>query len=114
MCMNYDFSFANPEIRSWFDRNSTAAPVRQFVYLHEHPLVRPNFIAELDVMIYETGAHIQAKNITGSPIKRLQKLAKEFADALTKFVVEKEEGSAEKVLLSMRELHTFCRQVKSM
>lgn len=112
--MNYDFSFANPEIRSWFDRNSTATPIRQFVYLHEHPLVRPNFIAELDGMIYETGAHIMAKNIKGSPIKRLQKLAKEFADALTKFVVDKEDGSTEKVLFAMRDLYTFCKQVKSM
>lgn len=112
--MSYDFSLSNPSIKSWFNEETGAAPIREFLYLHEHPLIRPNFISEVEVLIYETGLHMKAKHISGSPAKRLVGFAETFTIDLNDFVQDRSEELSEKVLVSLRNLYTLCTRIKAL
>lgn len=111
--MAYDFSAKNPDIKSWLDRDSDTAPVREFLYLHEHPQVRPNFVTDIEVLIYETGQHMISRNISGAPANKLVSLAETFAGLLNDFVQDRSEGRAESVLGSLRDLYRLCNRIKA-
>ena len=111
--MAYDFSASNPTIKSWLDRDSENQPVREFLYLHEHPQIRPNFVTDIEVLIYETGQHMIAKNISGAPANKLVSLAETFAHRLNDFVQDRSEDGAQVVLESLRDLYRLCKKIKS-
>lgn len=111
--MAYDFSIKNPDIKSWLDRDTDVAPIREFLYLHEHPQVRPNFITDIEVLIYETGQHMVSKNISGAPANKLVSLAETFAGLLNDFVQDRSEESAGSVMESLRDLYRICNRIKS-
>lgn len=112
--MSYDFTFQNPELKDWFDEGLGEPPVRQFVYLHEHPLVRPNFITEVEMDIYRTGQHMVGKGIRGSAAKKLSEAGKEFASTLEAFTLSRGEGEAEEVLRRLRTLYRLCKAIRAL
>lgn len=111
--MAYDFSSKNPEIKSWLDRDSDTYPIREFLYLHEHPQVRPNFVTDIEVLIHETGQHMVNRNISGAPANKLVSLAETFASLLNDFVQDRSEERAESVLGSLRDLYRLCNRIKA-
>lgn len=113
--MSYDFSFKNPEIGNWFAfEPDSEPPVRQFMYIHEHPLIRPNFITELELEIYAAGQHMMENNIRGSAAVRLERFARDFTRGLESFVVDRSEENALPALEAMRNLRKLCSQVKGL
>jgi len=112
--MAYDFSFSNQTIKAWLDRDSEESPVREFLYLHEHPLIRPNFISEIEVLIHNTGQHMVTKNIGGAPANKLVSLAETFSTRLNDFVQDRSEDNAESVLESLRDLYRICTRIRSL
>lgn len=111
--MAYDFSASKPEIKSWLDRDTDEAPIREFLYLHEHPQIRPNFVTDIEVLIHETGQHMIEKNISGAPANKLVSLAETFAHRLNDFVQDRSEEGAQVVLESLRDLYRICVRIKS-
>lgn len=109
--MNYDFSIENPQIRAWLNRESDAVPVRQFIYLHEHPLIRPNFLSDIEVLIFATGRHMNARSISGAAGKRLLAFSEAFANNLEVFVRDRTEDAAQNVLESLREIYLLCEKI---
>ena len=110
--MAYDFSQKNPEIKDWLDTGLGVAPIRQFIYLHSHPLVKPNFVTEIEVLVYETGLHMKSKNMVGAAPKRMKTIAENLVKATEVFIVDKSDANALKVLHRLRELYSFCNKVK--
>lgn len=49
--MNQSFSINDPRINKYFLGDNTDPPVRELMYLFSHPLIRPNFINEIDCMV---------------------------------------------------------------
>lgn len=111
--MAYDFSALNPSIQSWLNRDTDVAPIREFLYLHEHPQIRPNFVTDIEVLIYETGQHMISRNISGAPANKLVSLAETFARQLNDFVQSRTEDGAEIVLGSLRDLYRICKRIKA-
>lgn len=112
--MNYDFSIKNPAIKSWLDKETETPPVREFLYLHEHPQIRPNFVSDIEVLIHETGQHMVRKNISGAPAERLVSYAEDFANDTNDFIQSRSEEHAESVLEDLRKLYQICTRIKSL
>jgi hypothetical protein len=112
--MNYDFSIENPQIKGWLNRENDLVPVREFVYLHDHPLIRPNFLSDIEVLIFVTGQHMLARGISGAAGKRLLAFSETFANRLEVFVREKSENVAKEVLESLREIYLLCEKIRKM
>lgn len=112
---SYDFSFKNADIKNWFNgKAGSTCPSSEFKYLHEHPLVKPNFINDLEKIIYDAGVHAKTGNISGKPINRLVSLAGDFTRTLSDFVETKSDESAVACLEVMRELYKVCNFILSL
>lgn len=112
--MAYDFSLSNPELKAWFTSGTGPTPVREFIYLHEHPLVRPNFISEIEVLIHDAGLHIQARNISGAIVQRLVDAAEKFSGALKAYLLGRSDEAATGVVEALREVYKICTRVLSL
>lgn len=112
--MSYDFSLSNPNIRAWFNQETDVVPVREFVYTHEHPLIRPNFVSQIEVLIYETGQHMLARDVKGAPVNRLVSLTETFIKNLDSFTQDRTEELAQDVLGSLRSIYLLCLKIKKL
>ncbi len=108
----YDFTFSNSSIKNWFEsKDGSTPPTKEFQYLHSHPLVKPNFLVQLEVMILEASRDIQVKNIVGKPISELSNGAVNMAEALNDFMATRDDDSAQRCLLAMRRVYKACKFV---
>jgi macrodomain Ter protein organizer (MatP/YcbG family) len=112
--MSYDFSLSNDAVDAWLSSEDAPAPVREFIYVHEHPLIRPNFVSQIEVKIYDTGQHMIAKNISGAPAKRLVSLSETFVNQLSDFASDRTEDSATALLGSLRAIYILCQKILRM
>lgn len=61
-----DVSFSNPGILAYFEdqTQSVAAPVSELLFVHSHPLVSPNFVAQVEEMV-----NVSVESLLTSPAK---------------------------------------------
>lgn len=113
--MAYDFSFNNSSIKDWFEEvPGSSCPTSEFKYLHDHPLVKPNFVNDLERLIYEAGVAAHKKNVKGKPIDKLVSLASDLTKSLSSFIQDKSSDNAETCLKVMRQLYQLCKFITSL
>lgn len=105
-----DFTFTNQKINAYFLGDDTNPPISELVYLHTHPLVRPNFINEIEDLVLKTGQHIQSKNIKGYPVESMAAIAISIGTKMPTF----NEESAPLILEELRKLYVICNQIIGM
>ena len=108
--MQIDFSFNNPDIRKYFEGDDSCAPTRELIYLHNHPLVRPNFVAEIDQMVIEATTILLAKKVSKESkiVKELESLCIELGKTIPNVQIENPEAT----LTHLRSLYHLCKKVK--
>ena len=102
-----DFSFNNPRIRNYFEGSDEYVPVEELLYVHSHPLVRPNFLAQIESILNLTAEHIIEKSMKGKPINKFVQLTENLGKLLPGI---SKENSAE-VLKVLREIYSHCGKV---
>lgn len=112
--MDYDFCFSNTEILNWFEGKVVPPPVKQFKYLHTHPLVKPNFITEIEGLILKAGHDASHMALVGKPIEDLASEAVVFTKALSTFMEKGTDESAEGCLGSLRRLRKISLHISSL
>lgn len=99
-----DLSFANPDIRGYFNSKTEVPPVSELLYLHTHPLVQPNFLGQIESLINTTAELMEQKAITGKPVERLVALTTKLGRRLP--VVTNE--NAPEILDIIRDIYRLC------
>jgi hypothetical protein len=102
-----DFTFSNSNIKDWFEDRSTNAPVSELVYLHEHPLVTPNFVTEIAELVRQAADVIVKKNMKGHPVEQLEKAAIKIGQALPTV----DYNSAPVILDGLKQLYKLCNRL---
>ena len=78
-----DFTLGNPAIRDYFTGRSEAPPVSEAIYLHTHPLVRPNFLTEIMDYIDEQGCKMASRGMeTRAPVNELIQIVCEMGELM--------------------------------
>lgn len=106
--MNY--SLTNPKIQTYLNGDNSNPPISELIYLHSHPLVRPNFINEIEELVLQAGIHIQNKGIKGYPVDSLKNIAINIGTKMPTF----NEESAPLILEELRKLYMVCNQIIGM
>lgn len=99
-----DLSFNNQLILSYFKGSDEYIPVSELVYLHEHPLIRDSFLAQIERMINEAAELLQRKNMQGIIVQK-------FIEATIKLGAELptvNEQTAPKILQELRNVYKLC------
>lgn len=97
----------NESIKNFLEGSNDYIPVSEFKYLHERPLLRPNFLTQIDDLVRETGEKMIERNISGAPIEHLTKVAVVIGQQLEG---EMTDTKAERALFALRDLYKFCTQ----
>lgn len=99
-----DFSFDNPQISGYFKGSDEYIPTSELIYIHSHPLVKPNFLDDLEYLILRTAQLIEQKNIRGAVIEKFATLAMKFGAELPTI----NEENAPTILSHLREIYQLC------
>lgn len=102
-----DFSLNNLQIKQYFNGSDDYVPTSELLYVHTHPLVRPNFLSEIEVLINKASQVMVERNITGVPVQRFTALAQELGRQLPELT----EKNAPAVLNTLREIYKLCNTV---
>ncbi len=103
-----DFTFNNTNIKAFFDTGENP-PVSEFLYLHSHPLVRPNFILQLEDQILRLNDRaLQGKNVSTRVIDELVAISIEIGSKVTS--IYKEE-TAKEILSAFRRSYLLCNSL---
>lgn len=97
----------NQGIRDFLEGSDKYIPTSEVIYLHTHPLVKPNFILQVSDMLEDIGNRfITYRKLT-------DKIAEElinYAVELEKSLPEINEKNAEKACKAIRNIYTFCKK----
>jgi hypothetical protein len=102
-----DFTFNNPFIRDYFLGSDEYVPVPEFLYIHTHPLVKPNFMLEIEETINRTSEYLQMKNMKGTSVTKFLHLAQSLGAVLP----IQDESKASEALKILREIYLFCIKI---
>jgi hypothetical protein len=105
--MDMDFTFNNTNIKSFFEGNTADAPVAELIYLHAHPLIKPNFIIQLEQMILDAGQVLKARRMQGRPVEELISIALDIGQSLPDITSD----NATKILVRMRDAYVLCNNL---
>lgn len=105
MSVILDFSFNNPMIRDYFNGSEKYVPTSELLYVHSHPLIQPNFVAQVEYLINETAEKMSTKK--GSPVNKFIQLAQ----SLGKLLPILSDSNAAEALVILREIYQFCNKV---
>lgn len=105
--MIVDLSFTNQQIKGYFEGSGSYVPSSEIVYIHTHPLIKPNFLDEIEAIVNKTAVLIEQKKIRGSVIDRFTKLAINLGVELPGITLE----SAPAVLSHLRDIYKLCNDL---
>lgn len=103
-----DFTIkGNDNLRSFFEEDGDHVPVSEMVYTHNHPLLRPNFLTEINDLAELAGDIILAKSITGKILEDYCMFAVRISSSFPNVTYE----TAETLMVELRNLYKLCNQI---
>lgn len=102
-----DLSLKNESIKDYFLGSDFYVPVSELIYVHEHPMIRPNFLADLEVIILRTSKLMEDKNIKGKVVDKFLNLTIKLGQELP--VISKE--NAPRILSTLRAVYMLCTKL---
>lgn len=99
-----DFSLNNNQIKSYFEGSDSYVPTSELLYIHTHPLVKPNFIDQIEALINNACTIVVTKSIRGSVIDKFTDLTIKLGAELPNLSQE----NAPIVLSHLREIYKLC------
>ncbi len=99
----------NSNVSKFLNRATDEAPTAELIYLHTHPLLRPNFLTEINDLVDQAGEKILQRGITGKPIEKLEQLAIQIGTSLTDPNISQD--NAKVILLAIRDLYELCKKI---
>lgn len=106
--MTYDFTIpGNEAIRNFFYGSDHYIPTNEIVYLGEHPLIRPNFMTEIEDLVKQTGDFIVTNGLNGFALDELTNYAITLGNLLPDITRE----NAKETLMALRGVYTLCNDI---
>lgn len=100
-------SLSSPKIKAFFEGSDKYVPTSELLYVHSHPLLRPNFLDEIEALINQTATTMQEKAMTGKPVERLTIMATK----LGRLLPDLNRSNAPQALDVLRDIYRLCLQI---
>lgn len=108
--MDYNFTFENPFVKEFFKEGAKEpcdALISMYQFLHEHPLVKPSFLTEVNEVIEKTALHLKRKNVTS------QAVIQPMIDATIGVANNLPTDNPKQGLLHLRDLYNVCLHLQT-
>lgn len=110
MSILMNLSLNEGAIKAFFEGDDSYWPESELVYIHTHPLVKPNFLDEINQGLKETGLLMVENNVTGQPLRMLAASVTKLGEYMGSTVITLE--NAKPVLEILRSIHEINLEVK--
>lgn len=100
----------NEKIRNFLNGDDSDPPTSELIYLHSHPLIRPSFLTEIESLVLEASAAIQAKKLQGKVLEDFTRLAITIGTQLPDIT----QSNALSILLAIREIYQLSNKLIGM
>jgi hypothetical protein len=114
--MNFFLLENNQGIKEFFEGKDTYIPTSELNYLRKHPLVRPNFLTQIDDLLIGSISKLEKANYTGISFKKeLEDIAIRIgtnvaADENTEGIEEQ----SKEILFALRDLRNLCLKINNL
>lgn len=107
--MDTDFSLDNPMIKKFFEGDNSYKPTSELVYLHSRPLIKPNFIAQINDLVEVAGSKLVSRKVPANSkiVKDLEAIGIKLGVSMGTLNPE----NPEEVLEHLRELYRLCLKI---
>lgn len=102
-----DLSLDSPRIRQYFAGDDSYVPTSELLYVHTHPLVQPNFVADIERIVNTTAIYLMGRGMTGKPVERFTELAVRLGSLLPDLNKE----NAAEALGTLRDVYSLCLKI---
>lgn len=99
-----DLSLENTQIKAFFEGSDSYLPVAELLYVNSHPLLRPNFVSDIERIINRAIVYTQEKNVKSKYVDKIVSLTKKLG--ILSIKVDKD--SAEEILHCLRDVYVVC------
>lgn len=103
-------SLSSDSIRPFFSGDNSRPPTRELVFLHTHPLLRPNFLTEIEDELLKAAnalSNRSGQKSTEAQRQVLYSAIQEIANALPNL----SQDNALEVLKAMRNVYTIAKSI---
>jgi hypothetical protein len=97
----------NDNLNRFFNQDDSHIPIAEFMYVHTHPFITPNFLSEIEAISTEAFMLVITKNLRGKLIDDLERIGV----TLGKNICEVNEESSREILLVLRELYILSKNI---
>lgn len=98
----------NEAIRKFLEGDDSYIPSSEYMYLHDRPLIRPNFITQIQDLVDVVGHKIMKHRLNGKPVDRLEDIAIALGQAMDG---EMNSTKANTVVMELRNLYQHCNNL---
>lgn len=102
-----DLSLEGPGIRKYFSGDDSYIPISELLYVHTHPLVQPNFVADIERIVNSTAVYLMGRGMSGKPVERFTELAVRLGGLLPDLNRE----NAAEALEALRDVYLLCLKI---
>lgn len=105
-----DFTIKNnQQIRDYFRGSDSYIPSSELVYLHEHPMIRESFLAEIEALVHTSAECLVTHKVQGALIEKFI-LSTQKLGALLPEVTK---DNAPHILDELRTVYVLCNNLLS-
>lgn len=107
--MLYDLTMNNPDIKKYFSGDNSYPPVSELIYIHTHPLVKNNFVHEINMEVNRAGQKLVDSKIPSNSkiVIDIYDLALRLGESMGTLELE----NPEEVLGILREVYQLCKTI---
>lgn len=102
-----NLSIRSPQIRAYFEGKGVYIPTGELLYIHTHPLIKPNFLADLEMFVNQTSEYLVFSKMSGKPVERLAIMATK----LGRMLPDLNKDNAEQALDVLRDVYRLCSKL---
>lgn len=100
----------NSDIRKFLEGDDSFLPASEILYLHSRPLLRPNFLTEVDDLLNFVFIKYGYSKIPDQYIKKLEEYGVRLGIALGKTLTE---DVGKDIAFAIRDIYTMCKELEN-
>jgi hypothetical protein len=109
MHLTTDFTLSNKKLSDYFEGLSEVAPIGEFMYLHSHPAIRPNFLTQIEALVAKVWSEPDRLKVTSDVyLHRLHGLCLTLGTLIDKITPD----NVGTFVSTLRELYQFTKQMQ--
>lgn len=105
-----NLSLSSPAIAAFF-KTGNKPPVRELLFVHQHPLLKPNFVTDLERLVLQAAETISVADVTDPVTRQRSDTLISCIATIANALPSLDQDRAVEALRAMRAAHDVCQSI---